>query len=117
MSPHTPGRWYVSDEEGFDDLGHREVAVMSDLTGVSDFLHRGKAIPAVVVLAFQNMEGMQDANARLISAAPDLLVACKALVEVLDIAAMLDTLPARETPPGGPRGLALAAIAKAEGRA
>lgn len=59
---HTPGNWFVG-ETHKDDEGYTEIAVMASVDG-------RMVAPAVVVLQFPNVPGMQEANARLIAAAP-----------------------------------------------
>lgn len=75
---HTPGTWFVG-ETHQDDEGYAEISVMASVDGKT-------VAPAVVVLQFPNVPGMQEANAHLISAAPDLLEAlerCTAWMESL----------------------------------
>lgn len=67
MHEHTPGPWRIG--QAFkDDEGYREIAVMATVRGHD-------VCPATVVLQFPNVPGMQEANAFLIAAAPDLLAA------------------------------------------
>lgn len=92
---HTPGPWRVG-RHFTDDEGYREIAIEATVRGV-------ECVPASVVLQFANYGGMQEANARLIAAAPDLL---EALIDLMD---------AVEGVPCGPENKCRAAIAKATG--
>ena len=64
MSKHTPGPWQVG--MAFDNYGETEIAIE----------HMTPAGNLVVAVALGGLQG-QDANARLIAAAPDLLEALK----------------------------------------
>ncbi|MBW4789160.1 hypothetical protein JQS35_11170 [Alcaligenes faecalis subsp. faecalis] len=64
---HTPGPWRVG-RHFTDDEGYREIAIEATVRGV-------ECVPASVALQFVNCGGMQEANARLIAAAPELLEA------------------------------------------
>ena len=92
---HTPGPWRVG-RHFTDDEGYREIAIEATVRGV-------ECVPASVALQFANYGGMQEANARLIAAAPDLL---EALIDLMD---------AVEGVPCGPEHKCRAAIAKATG--
>lgn len=70
---HTPGPWRVG-RHFTDDEGYREIAIEATVRGI-------ECVPASVVLQFANYGGMQEANARLIAAAPELLEALKGLDE------------------------------------
>ena len=89
MSAHTPGPWQVSND---------------------NVVHNGEARVAKV-LKPRGWESDDEANARLIAAAPELLEALRLLVSDLEIAAAAANLP---LPTGHTR--ALYTIAKAEGR-
>ncbi len=69
---HTPGPWRVG-RHFTDDEGYREIAIEATVRGV-------ECVPASVVLQFANYGGMQEANARLIAAAPELLEALEAMI-------------------------------------
>lgn len=71
MSTHTPGPW-VTDDVYQDDIARY---VMSDLL---PFPH------TIARLELGQDRAEQEANARLIAAAPDLLEACKLIVSALD---------------------------------
>lgn len=66
---HTPGPWRVG-RHYTDDEGYREIAIETTVRGV-------ECVPASVVLQFVNCGGMQEANANLIAAAPELLDALR----------------------------------------
>lgn len=70
----SPGPWHIGPYY-LDDAGHREIAIQA-ANG-----RGGVCTPASVVLQFPHIEGMQEANAHLIAAAPDLYEALEALVE------------------------------------
>ena len=70
MSKHTPGPWYIPD---WKQLGKIDVCFSGD--------DSGKIIAATYLRSDARQE---NANARLISAAPELLSACKKLIEVLN---------------------------------
>ena len=70
MSKHTPGPWKVG--MAFDNYGETEIAIE----------HMTPAGNLVVAVALGGLQG-QDANARLIAAAPDLLAALQAIVKSL----------------------------------
>lgn len=72
MRKHTPGPWRVG-ERFTDDEGHPEIAVVATVNGLDVY-------PATVVLQFPRAEGMQEANAHLIAAAPELLDAAAAAI-------------------------------------
>ena len=90
---HTPGPWKAVLVEGHR-LGGRNGAARYDVLAMNppDFV----------------ADRLTEANARLIAAAPDLLAACRAVLECLGRTLAPDYLP--ET-----RELLRAAIAKAEG--
>jgi hypothetical protein len=68
----TPGPWFIGDTY-CDDEGHPEIPIhASNGRG-------GECTPASVVLQFPTVEGMQEANARLIAAAPELYAALQML--------------------------------------
>ncbi len=95
MSEHTPGPWFFS----FESVDP-EWAIIT--------------ISGGFVVANVNSHQKQEANARLIAAAPDMLVACEALVlydsnDTDDVKMMINYNNAIE--------LAKAAIAKAKGDA
>jgi hypothetical protein len=98
MSKHTPGPWVI------DDSNPNLVARL--VNGVYEY------VCAVEPSSFSNRECNQEqeeADARLIAAAPDLLEALKM--------AMLDWENMRVVPPASrPHKAARAAIAKAEGK-
>lgn len=68
----TPGPWFIGPDY-VDDEGHREIAIQA-ANGLG-----GVCTPASVVLQFPKQEGMQEANAHLIAAAPELYSALAAL--------------------------------------
>lgn len=72
MNKHTPGPWWIG-EPHQDDEGFTEIPIHASIKGIVNSL----LTPAVLCLQFENMEGMQEANARLIAAAPELLAACE----------------------------------------
>lgn len=74
---HTPGEWFVGDTHK-DDEGYAEIAVMASVDGRT-------VAPAVVVLQFPNVPGMQEANAHLISAAPSLLESLEACTRWMEM--------------------------------
>jgi len=90
---HTPGPWKAVLVEGHR-LGGRNGAARYDVLAMNppDFV----------------ADRLTEANARLIAAAPDLLAACRAVLECLGRTLAPDYLPE-------PRELLRAAIAKAEG--
>lgn len=100
---HTPGPWVASETDDFGDI------TISTEAG-------GLAIAAVVNGAFMAMGGKeaeQEANARLIAAAPDLLQSLKSLLAfVRDHSENGEVIP----PYTIEHERAIAAIAKAEGR-
>lgn len=67
MSKHTPGPWQVG--MAFDNYGETEIAIE----------HMTPAGNLVVAVALGGLQG-QDANARLIAAAPDLLGALQVML-------------------------------------
>ncbi len=68
MTKHTPGPWQVG--MAFDNYGATEIAIE----------HMTTAGNLIIAVALDGLQG-QDANARLIAAAPDMLEALKACVE------------------------------------
>lgn len=70
MSKHTPGPWEVG--SAFDNYGEIEIAI-ERMTPAGNL---------VVAVALGGLQG-QDANAKLIAAAPDLLAALQAIVKSL----------------------------------
>jgi hypothetical protein len=64
MNKHTPGPWQVG--MAFDNYGTTEIAIE----------HMTTAGNLIIAVALDGLQG-QDANARLIAAAPDLLEALK----------------------------------------
>lgn len=66
MTKHTPGPWQVG--MAFDNYGATEIAIE----------HMTTAGNLIIAVALDGLQG-QDANARLIAAAPDLLEALKGL--------------------------------------
>lgn len=72
----TPGPWSIGPDH-FDE-GYREIAIQAP-NGAG-----GLCYPAAVVLQFPTVIGMQDANAALIAAAPDLYAAAQAAFDYLD---------------------------------
>ena len=92
MSAHTPGPWESEETE------HR----ISSSHWIMAGEHQSICIGAII--HFSGEHAQSDANARLIAAAPDLLKACKV---ILDHIGKECTAPHRQT--------LLSAIAKAEG--
>ena len=103
MSQHTPGPWTIEPEHIDDEDGsyHEPVIMAND----------GMLIVAVIRVG----TGQDEANARLIAAAPDLLTA---LVEIAKGEGRFscDPLEHASNTIDDMKALALAAIAKAEGR-
>jgi hypothetical protein len=80
MQIWTPGPWFIGDTY-CDDEGHPEIPIhASNGRG-------GECTPASVVLQFPTVEGMQEANARLISAAPTMADYIKRRSDLGDIEA------------------------------
>lgn len=102
MSKHTPGPWHLGFEE-FDDWNHA-ITIVDDYDTPHDVFRGESGVSSEEAYA----------NARLISAAPDLLAACKAIVACIE-----------QVNDDHPTGLylgseyqqAVMAIAKAEGAA
>lgn len=65
----TPGPWRIGPDY-LDDEGYREIAIQAPTLN-------GECTPASVCLQFPTVPGMQDANAHLIAAAPELYVALR----------------------------------------
>lgn len=120
MSKHTPGPW----QTGREDMQSYDGATGEPFSSVyandpRGKMHMGSRLPLVVA----RMPGgevdreEEKANARLIASAPDLLTACKALVEYQE-STDLDDEPEDGEYGDGKRAMlaARAAIAKAEGR-
>lgn len=97
MSKHTPGPWFVVDR---GSKGNPMMSVMAErIRG------KGPSHEVAICATGDSPQEMEDANARLIAAAPELLAALHAVV----------CQPGFE--PDEPYGVqVLAAIAKAEGR-
>jgi hypothetical protein len=94
----TPGPWRVADSGGkYRVVGHGEQA--NGLYGLQE--------EACVCYGGASGEERAEANARLIAAAPDLLAACRDMLEKIHRLYPLDWQ--------GTKGMARAAIAKAEG--
>lgn len=114
MSKHTPGPWHIQDR-GDTGNGPAAVGIICGPAHSSDWV-------ADVGLLHDGAGGGSMANAHLIAAAPDLLEACRELVELWDAnnpddpCACMAQAPDDITAPG-PCELcyARAAIAKAEG--
>lgn len=87
MSKHTPGPWRVGHHIA-DDEGYREITILASVKG-------GTFCPATVVLQFPHVPGMQEANARLIAASPDLLDAAKDALCTLEIVGGYDYVLSR----------------------
>jgi hypothetical protein len=92
MSKFTPGPWRINKESGIRtpiDSGAKHIAMVS-------YFHNGQE---------NDVSGKEhDANAALISAAPELYEACKLIVETIDLSEMPKT-----------QEEILAAISKADG--
>ena len=71
---HTPGPWRV-EKPYLDDEGYREIPIQADVDGKT-------VTPAAVCLQFPNLGEMQEANARLIAAAPELFEVVEALLAI-----------------------------------
>jgi hypothetical protein len=118
--PHSPGPWQAEapPAEAYLDP---DIALSEEVRFWIVDEGRGSEVLAEVTLT---MHGNEEANARLIAAAPDLLAACRAVLEQFDSGALV-----RNTESDGLSDWALravkplkaladmkAAIAKAEGR-
>lgn len=109
QAKHTPGKWRVSE----DELGHGEYDILAKKEGFPNI-----GVATVVDSRFSNYnlgsvalhKDECSANAHLIAAAPELLEACKMVVDVFN-------LHLYKTDSGGGKCYAKAqtAIAKAEG--
>ncbi len=116
-SKHTPGPWRV---EGTDDHMCMNMTVIcaKDWKSVPTDPNRPDEEPGQIAIVFHQcppyvgngFDDFNDANARLIAAAPDLLAACQALVANNDALREGKLLPEPEE--GSPVALARAAIAK-----
>jgi hypothetical protein len=102
MGEHTKGPWRIA----YTDGSGPEYITANDVSLVT--LRWGCSCCKNTITEFSELSAEEQANARLIAAAPDLLDACKRLLEVEP--PRLTTGEERET-----FRLALAAIAKAEG--
>jgi hypothetical protein len=107
MSPHTPGPWEVVRHEHADGELWLSVNQHADANGMKEWI-------AEIKYLCTDPE-RQKANARLIAAAPELLAACKALIDAIDATAS-PVLSASNLEPGRV-SLARTAIAKAESAA
>jgi hypothetical protein len=101
---HTPGPWQISGPSKPDNVGGRDYAVLDEQTKIIAECYE-KVGPSDTRPAY--------ANARLIAAAPELLQACK---ELVDIASGLRRNPNRTYGAVDAIVEAEKAIAKAEGK-
>lgn len=74
---HTKGPWRVEEEPGcYEILGNTiDIEVPKEFQGISE----GATRSTMVCKVYEQQEG--EANARLIAAAPELLEACKSLLD------------------------------------
>ena len=71
MSTHTPGPWTQDKEWRRSDIANRVTTITSDATA---------DVVALIIGGGPETEAEDEANARLIAAAPDLLAVCKAVL-------------------------------------
>ena len=112
---YTPGSWYRSGYCKLDNCYHIGTLGKKGCTGIA--IDKKHSMKEVVADVWANDDhGLADA--RLIAAAPDLLEACKALLVMMNRGAsprkFNEALSWRENDLKA-RGMALAAITKAEG--
>lgn len=117
MSKHTPGPWIVDLDRDFILGGGDTVSVEAM---AADGIHISREVCTCMLDTDSHPDGdkwMEDsANARLISAAPDLLAALKLLLPFATGKTYSNDINALPTEPWAAREQAEAAIAKAEGR-